>query len=422
MRILILTEYFPNTFKPYFEAQFAQLVRDGHDIEIFAEGKWDHAVNAELAQYRLVERTRYYPTTLGTLPRFAGALAGRVFGHPWAALRAARRAWDGGKPVKLNVLNVARALLLPRAAPDAVLMHDLATSRGFLFVARLYPGKPVALYFHGGEIPLGGAISDPGAREAFGMMTTVFTNTEYSKALAVKRGCDPAKVAIVPVGFRLGDYEPSPAKTYRDGGGLRLVTVGRLSAEKGIETTLDALDLLRRRGVDNVRLRIIGDGPLRGALEARAAALALGPLVHFVGAVPKKDVVAELAAADAMVLASVPLPNVEENQACVLQEALLMKLVLVTTHVGGVQESVPPGMKRYALAPGDPAALADALADLASCGADALARLGDEGRTFAVEKYEIAAVTKPILEVLRGTALRAKAEAKAEAQAEVGRG
>lgn len=402
MRILILTEYFPNTFKPYFEAQFAQLVRDGHDIEIFAEGKWDHAVNAELAQYQLVERTRYYPTTLGTLPRFAGAIAGRVLTHPFAALSAARRAWDAAKPLKTNVLNVARALRLPRPgdAPDAVLMHDLATSRGFLFVARLYPGKPVALYFHGGEIPLGGAISDPGAREAFGMMTAVFTNTEYSKALAVKRGCDPAKIAIVPVGFRLGDYEPPPAKAYRDGGVLRLVTVGRLSAEKGIETTLAALDLLRRRGVDNVRLRIIGDGPLRAALEARAAELALGPLVHFHGAVPKKDVVSELAAADAMVLASVPLPDVEENQACVLQEALLMKLVLVTTHVGGVQESVPPGMKRYALAPGDPAALAEALAELASCGADELARLGAAGRTFAAEKYEIAAVTKPIVGVL----------------------
>lgn len=400
MRILILTEYFPNTFKPYFEAQFAQLVRDGHDIEIFAEGKWDHAVNEELKRYRLVERTRYYPTTLGTLPRFAGALAMRVLARPFASLTAARRAWDGAKPLKTNVLNVARALRLPAAAPDAVLLHDLATARGFLFLARLYPGKPIALYFHGGEIPLGGAISDPGAREAFGMMTTVFTNTAYSKALAVKRGCDPGKIAIVPVGFRLGDYEPPPAKTYREGGVLRLVTVGRLSAEKGIETTLAALDVLRRRGVENVRLRIIGDGPLRAALEARAAELALGPLVHFHGAVPKKDVVAELTAADAMVLASVPLPDVEENQACVLQEALLMKLVLVTTHVGGVQESVPPGMKRYALAPGDPAALADALAALASCDADELAALGDEGRAFAVEKYEIAAVTKPIVDVL----------------------
>ena len=79
-----------------------------------------------------------------------------------------------------------------------------------------------------------------------------------------------------------------------------LVTVGRLAPEKGLDTALRALALLRRNV--SARLVIVGDGPDRRALEEQAASLELSEAVAFVGSRPSG--VPYLAAADAVVSAS----------------------------------------------------------------------------------------------------------------------
>jgi glycosyltransferase involved in cell wall biosynthesis len=62
--------------------------------------------------------------------------------------------------------------------------------------------------------------------------------------------------------------------------GTTIVTVGRLLPHKRIDLLLDAVALLRRDGAD-VTCRVIGDGPGRDALRARAAALGLEGAVDF---------------------------------------------------------------------------------------------------------------------------------------------
>jgi len=70
-------------------------------------------------------------------------------------------------------------------------------------------------------------------------------------------------------------------------------------------------------------------------------------------------VLAEYRAADAILLPSIPTPHWEENQACVAQEAMLMKLPVLSTRTGGVQESIAPELRLLAVDPGDANALAD---------------------------------------------------------------
>jgi glycosyltransferase involved in cell wall biosynthesis len=61
---------------------------------------------------------------------------------------------------------------------------------------------------------------------------------------------------------------------------IPLVAAGRLSAEKGFDTLIDALALLSRK---DVRLLILGDGPLRAELEDRATRKGVADQVHFAG-------------------------------------------------------------------------------------------------------------------------------------------
>ena len=78
---------------------------------------------------------------------------------------------------------------------------------------------------------------------------------------------------------------------------------GRLSSEKGVDLLLRAFAGLRS-DVPNARLRIVGDGPQRVALESLVVSLGLGGAVTFVGRVAPGDVGREFADAWALVAPS----------------------------------------------------------------------------------------------------------------------
>ena len=127
--------------------------------------------------------------------------------------------------------------------------------------------------------------------------------------------------------------------------------VGRLSHEKGLDVLLDALGGPQ---TGQARLAVLGDGPERAALGARADSLALAPRVTWCGAVPAAD--RYFSAFDLRVLSSRT-----EGSPLVLLEAMAAGVPVVATTVGGVPEAVAPG-QALLVPPEDPGALARAIA------------------------------------------------------------
>jgi glycosyltransferase involved in cell wall biosynthesis len=99
---------------------------------------------------------------------------------------------------------------------------------------------------------------------------------------------------------------------------------------------------------------IVGDGPLRPAVEAAVAETGLGARVRFLGL--RKDVPAVLGASDALVHSAL-----REGLPRVVLEALAVGTPVVATAVGGVPDAVTDGVTGRLVAPEDPAALADAV-------------------------------------------------------------
>ncbi|HEU0076757.1 MAG TPA: glycosyltransferase [Longimicrobiaceae bacterium] len=230
MRIYAFTQYYPSTFKPYFDTQFAQLVRDGHELTVLAHGRQAGEVNEPVARYGLEGLTRHYPTTLRTAPAFLPRVAARTLRDPSGVLRSVR-AGDAAGPLKRRLMDVVRKLALPRERPDLCLIHDLTTATWFPWLRTLYPGVPVAMYYHGGENALSSSLGDADVHRAFAGVDVVFTNTEFSRDHAVARGCPADRVHIVPVGFCLDDYPVAAVRSYRPDGVLRLLSASRLSDE-----------------------------------------------------------------------------------------------------------------------------------------------------------------------------------------------
>lgn len=404
MRVYTFAEHFPNPYKPYYDTQFAQLLEDGHDLRVFTFGKYVATRNAKLDAYALDRRTTYLPFTLRTVPAMLPALVREAAIRPSALWRGLAATRDPEQSAKRNLLDAARALLLPEEPPDLVLIHNLITAQFLGFLVRLYPTARVALYFHGGELPDGHPIPAVEARRVFRYTHRVLTNSVFSRRQIIERGCPPEKVAIVPVGFRLDDYRPAPRKQYRASGLLRVITVGRVSVEKGLQFALDAAQHLRARGIDRFRLRIIGAGTALAELRRNAHAAHLAPLVEFAGEKPHHALADEYRDADVLLLPSIPTDTWEENQACVLQEAMLMKLVVIASRTGGVQESIAPEQRRFSVVPRDSAGIARRIEQILALDEGEMQRLGEAGRAFAREHYDIRQINRKLLDESLGIA------------------
>ena len=155
--------------------------------------------------------------------------------------------------------------------------------------------------------------------------------------------------------------------------GLLVAWVGAISPEKRLDLALDVIGRL-----PDVRLAVAGDGPLRAVLERRDDAAR----AHFLGDLA--DPAPLYRAADALLLTSD-----SEGVPGVLIEAGLAGLPAVATDVGWVRSAVKDGVTGALAPPGDPAALAEALAKVLA--GDRLA-LGAAARTHTLAAFDLAVV------------------------------
>jgi glycosyltransferase involved in cell wall biosynthesis len=387
MLVYIYAEHYPNPYKPQFDTEFAYLLRQGHEVRIFAAGQYTSTIHPRVREYGLDRLTSLFPTTLRTLPSFAGAILARVARHPLASARAARAAWLPGGTVKGNVMRVARALVLPLRAPDANYIHNIATAEHLDFLHRLHPGARLTHYFHGGEV--GGVKRVARDAELLAGFEMNLTNSGFSRRQTIERGCPPEKVVVVPVGFDLGDYPVTDDRPYRPDGILRLVSVGRLGEEKGLIHALHAVRDVVREGRIPLRYTLVGRGLLEDALKEFVATNGLAQVVEFAGEQDKAGVVRQLAASDVLVLPSLVTPTWAETQAAVVQEAMFMRALVIGTRTGGVPENTADELRQFSVEPADPDAIAAMIRRIAALPETEMRRLGDAGREFAVAKYSI---------------------------------
>jgi glycosyltransferase involved in cell wall biosynthesis len=132
------------------------------------------------------------------------------------------------------------------------------------------------------------------------------------------------------------------------------VCVARLSPEKGHAQLIEAF-AAAFAGEPTVRLRLIGDGPMRSELQRLCAAQGVAGQVEFLGVLASEQVRDELAAANAFVLAS----DVETFGVAVI-EALACGCPVLVTASGGPEHLVDGG-NGVVIPPRDPTVLRNAL-------------------------------------------------------------
>ncbi len=165
--------------------------------------------------------------------------------------------------------------------------------------------------------------------------------------------------------------------------GKNLLFVGRLAAVKGVAVLLEALATVRAAHPE-VRLTLIGDGPERAALQARAKALGVTDIVTFAGAKTQDEVAEALSRTDLFVL-----PSFAEGVPVVLMEAMASRIAVIATRIAGIPELVEDGVSGRLVPPGDTDGLANAINVLLS-DADARTAMGIAGRAIVEQDFDIA--------------------------------
>ena len=188
----------------------------------------------------------------------------------------------------------------------------------------------------------------------------------HASYLAETEGVSPASITIIENGIPVDEYaavdDDTRTKLERELG-LRpqdrvVIMVAALRPEKAHEVFLDAARLLVASHSD-LKFLIVGDGPRRGELESMRSRLGLDEHVRFLGV---RDDVARLLHL-ARVLALPSHPAVETLPLSVL-EAMAAGVPVVATRVGSLPEVIDSGRTGVLIEPGDPRALAAAIADM----------------------------------------------------------
>ncbi len=194
------------------------------------------------------------------------------------------------------------------------------------------------------------------------------------------RGVPSTAVVVIPCGVEMPTAAPArPRSTYQ--GALRILAIGRLVPKKGLDDLLVAVASAAAAGLVS-EIRIIGDGPARGRLEALAeASRGTGVTVRLLGPLARSQHAEHLSWANVFCLPCKIAPDGDrDSMPLAIKEAVVSGLPVVTTTAVGIPEMLDSSTA-VLVAPGDASALASALA--AFHGQNAASR-----RDLAVAAYQ----------------------------------
>lgn len=355
MRILALTNLYPNPFQPTratFNRQQFRALAARHAVEVISPISWVDEFAARRKGAPALPRNRQVVCDgiHVTHPRYIypPKILRSRYGHFFR--RSVRSAFQRScAEFKPDIV------LAPWAYPDGWAAVELSKQAGV----------PVVIKVHGCDILGAGAGLDgdpPRKRRTVDALQRADGVIAVSRHLAetmVGMGVSGDKIRVVYDGIDPSVFYPAPVAEARARLGLPVDTpmilfIGNLVPVKGIETLLGACARLAQNGVQ-FTANLIGQGPLKSKLESQIRRLGLTDRVRLIGGLPHAQLGTWFRAASVFAL-----PSYSEGVPSVLLESAACGTPFVASRVGGIPEITHLAPNRL-VAPGDSAAFADAL-------------------------------------------------------------
>jgi colanic acid/amylovoran biosynthesis glycosyltransferase len=262
-------------------------------------------------------------------------------------------------------------------------------------------GIPYSFTVHADDI----FIRRPMLEEKVGESSFVVAISEFNRRFLVEQlGVSAGdRIRVIHCGVDSSAFAPLPPP--KEDAPFTILCVGRLEPKKGQRHLLEACRELADRGIE-FRCWLVGEGRERAALERARDALGLADRVELLGACPRERVRELMAEAHVFALPSVVAEDGRaEGIPVALMEAMAMQRPVVSARISGIPELIESGRSGLLVAPGDPAALADALERIHGdpLGAAQMAR---EAVRVIRERFDVDDSARRLLGLIRGGAER----------------
>jgi len=296
-----------------------------------------------------------------------------------------------------RLVTAAAREVLRTLRPDVLHAH-FGPDAALVSVAAARAGVPLVATFHGYDVTQdhdslrGGRTANTLLVDDWaavvGRLAAVITVSSFLRDRLVDRGVPADKISVIACGVDTAAIPWSPPVV-----GGPVVFVGRLVEKKGLADLLDAVARLDRRP----RIEVVGDGPLRAQLEARARRL--GVDATFLGSLPTPRVVEAIRSAAVVAMPSRTASSGDtEGLPVVSLEASAVGRPVIGYRHAGMPEAVLDGSTGVLVAEGDVDALGRALGR-ALDDPDGLLRMSRAARAHVQSRFDRADLLARVADV-----------------------
>ncbi len=338
MKIAYFTNTYPRATDTFIRREVTGLRQKGFDIKTYSVRKIDHTHDVDESVIEEKRNTQYL-LPVAKVSLFANLIKWLVR-NPVKFSRALCLAAKTSKPGLIGSLlqlayfleAVQLSTLLEKDGIEHIHNHFGDSSGTVTMLASSLTGKPYSLSIHGPHIFFDEQNWALEYKTRNAKFVTCIGHYCKSKMMLNTKSDIWGRLHIVRCGIDLKTFEFRKPKNKIN----RLIFLGRLSSEKGMQVLIDSLILLREDGY-SPSLIIMGDGDEKSSLQNYVSRHNLDNSVEFLGFVNQKKIIQELEAGDVLVL-----PSFAEGIPVVLMEAMAMGVPVIATYVGGIAELVVP--------------------------------------------------------------------------------
>jgi len=354
MKIAFITESFPELSETFILRKAVELKKRGHQVTVFTQFKRSPEVHSDLlAHIDLDKEVVRLPVWDRVRPKdVARSFKGAGFKPFKSARLMATVLATAGLENDRNSRTLSFVKSLPFLREDFDIIHAHFPNMGMRYMEVMGTlNVPMVISFRGLSFPAPLMENPEAFNQIFEQAPRFIAVADYLRKLAAEHGCDPEKVYVLPTEVDTDYFRPEDRR-----GRERIVpvilTVGRLSWEKGYPYAMEAMARLRDQGV-SFEYRVVGGGKGKAEVLAAIEDFGLEDRVKMLGPLQRNDVREQMQQADVFLL-----PSLVEGIGGVLLEAQATALPVVATNAGGLSEAVLHEKTGFIVPRRDPEAIA----------------------------------------------------------------
>ncbi len=385
MKLAYFINQYPGISHSFIRREIQALERENIDVARFAirPSKDDIIAAEDIAE---AAKTRHIVTSGGAT--LLATIAKQAVSNPAGAVRALGKAlsigWRSEAGLLRHLFYFGEALVLAdwlrQANLHHVHVHFGTNAATIAMIAAPLANATYSLTVHGPEEfekPALISLSEKIKTATFTVAISKFGASQLKKLVSPDLW---PRIKIVHCGLERDFYDNADNKVIA---APSFVCTGRLCAEKGQIDLVEAVARVAGNHPD-IKITLIGDGPMRGAIEDTIRKHGIEKNVILAGWKTPSEVREHLLGARAFVL-----PSYAEGLPVSIMEALALRRPVISTYVAGIPELVVPDVCGWLTPAGDVDAIAAALIAAMGASDEVIARMGEDGRRRVVAAHDI---------------------------------